>query len=446
MARPKARGSVRVSALVSLVLSCTVIGVTLAESTGKTRIDYVAKLNELITRGQDESLNAEPFYRRAFGLCVALPNSLSAIKVLCWPTDLNAEERVAMRDWIHVNSEALAQLQLGSRRPGYWFQYQGLSTWDIDQAGYIRRTREVFYPLMWRAKMKAAEGDVKGAIEDVLLCYRFGADTRKRPLLGEQLSGRLVLEGTFTTAFQVLDKVKVDGALLQFFQQQMERRAQDQDFLVDLQGDELATLDSIQWVVNGIGTVAKSKAERDEILSKAWDFWGEYIPPAQMDSVTYNRSQEELERLARKGYVYYRSIMSKTPLEWERERVDWYKAKKEFVGRNLLLFTLVPAVPHMAEAGFRLRARRDALITTLGLLRYENDKSVFPDDLDVLVSAGYVRQLPMDPYSDKPLIYKRMDQGFTLYSVGPDFEDDGGRHNTWGRNGQPGDQVFWPVQ
>ncbi len=259
-------------------------------------------------------------------------------------------------------------------------------------------------------------------------------------------AGRLILEGTFVTAFQVLDKVKVDGALLRFFQEQMERRAKDQDFLVDLQGDELATLDSIQWVVNGIGTIAKSKAQRDEILSKAWDFWDAYIPPEQMDSVTYNRSQAELERLARKGYAYYGSIMSKTPFEWEREGIDWYKARKELVDGNLLLFTLVPAVPHISEAGFRLRVLRDALITTLALLRYKNDKGVLPDDLHVLVSAGYVQRVPMDPYSDKSLIYKRTGNDFTLYSVGPDFEDDGGRHNHWGRDGQPGDQVFWPLQ
>ncbi len=52
-----------------LILCHTVAGATPTGSIGDPRIDYVAKLNELIPGGQDESLNAEPFYRRAFSLC-----------------------------------------------------------------------------------------------------------------------------------------------------------------------------------------------------------------------------------------------------------------------------------------------------------------------------------------------------------------------------------------
>jgi len=57
----------------------------------------------------------------------------------------------------------------------------------------------------------------------------------------------------------------------------------------------------------------------------------------------------------------------------------------------------------------------------------------------------------MDPYSDKPLVYKRKGEGFILYSVGPNFIDDGGtvavvngRTMKWGTKEQ-GDIVLWPV-
>jgi hypothetical protein len=57
----------------------------------------------------------------------------------------------------------------------------------------------------------------------------------------------------------------------------------------------------------------------------------------------------------------------------------------------------------------------------------------------------------MDPYSDRPLIYKKTDEGFMLYSVGLNFTDDGGVPGT-DKNGKPrmwgdnGDQIFWPVE
>jgi len=51
-----------------------------------------------------------------------------------------------------------------------------------------------------------------------------------------------------------------------------------------------------------------------------------------------------------------------------------------------------------------------------------------------------------DPFSDKPLVYKRTIQGFTLYSFGEDYDDDGGLHSKWGRGEEGGDQVFWPLE
>jgi len=59
--------------------------------------------------------------------------------------------------------------------------------------------------------------------------------------------------------------------------------------------------------------------------------------------------------------------------------------------------------------------------------------------------------LPIDPYSDQPLVYKRTESDFVLYGVGENFKDDGGtvavvdgRLRKWGTK-EEGDWVFWPV-
>jgi len=112
-----------------------------------------------------------------------------------------------------------------------------------------------------------------------------------------------------------------------------------------------------------------------------------------------------------------------------------------------MLFVLLPAVPHVSEMSSRCRAERGALITTPALLQYKNDKGGFPADLEELVSAGYRSELPMDPYSQWPLVYRRVEGNFVLYSVGADFKDNGGKHDPkWGEKVQGGDFVFWPVQ
>ena len=85
------------------------------------------------------------------------------------------------------------------------------------------------------------------------------------------------------------------------------------------------------------------------------------------------------------------------------------------------------------------------------LKRYQQETGQYPANLKELVEAGYIKELPMDPYSEKPLAYKRTQDNFMLYSVGSNFKDDGGQVAK-GDNGRAlsfaaeGDWVFWPVQ
>jgi hypothetical protein len=49
-----------------------------------------------------------------------------------------------------------------------------------------------------------------------------------------------------------------------------------------------------------------------------------------------------------------------------------------------------------------------------------------PATLDELVSAGLIEQVPVDPFSGKPIRMKVREQEVVVYSVGSDGRDDGG--------------------
>lgn len=73
----------------------------------------------------------------------------------------------------------------------------------------------------------------------------------------------------------------------------------------------------------------------------------------------------------------------------------------------------------------------DALLTTaLALQAYKKEhQGTAPATLNDLAGA-YLSQVPNDPFSvdgKTPLRYYRTEHGFTLYSVGPDGKDDGGK-------------------
>jgi hypothetical protein len=53
----------------------------------------------------------------------------------------------------------------------------------------------------------------------------------------------------------------------------------------------------------------------------------------------------------------------------------------------------------------------------------------YPESLEALV-PGLLNEVPVDPFTGRPLIYRRDGDGFVVYSLGSNMKDDGGR-STW---------------
>lgn len=71
---------------------------------------------------------------------------------------------------------------------------------------------------------------------------------------------------------------------------------------------------------------------------------------------------------------------------------------------------------------------QNALLTaTLALRAYKLEHGAYPASLTAL-TPGYLKVVPPDPFAlSGPLRYKRQGAAYSLYSVGPDGKDDGGR-------------------
>ena len=70
-----------------------------------------------------------------------------------------------------------------------------------------------------------------------------------------------------------------------------------------------------------------------------------------------------------------------------------------------------------------LRLARTALAIERWRLAHHDN---LPDALAELMPA-YLPTIPIDPFADQPLCYQKLARGYRVYSVGPDFKDDGGR-------------------
>ena len=102
----------------------------------------------------------------------------------------------------------------------------------------------------------------------------------------------------------------------------------------------------------------------------------------------------------------------------------------------------------LASSQFRLLGeettmRRAALACVVGIQQFRQQRGSLPDKLEDLVPL-FLKEAPVDSFSGRPFVYRTTSGGsaFTLYSVGSDQVDDGGRPASEFR--AAGDQVFWP--
>ncbi|MGB2806104.1 MAG: hypothetical protein WBC22_00050 [Sedimentisphaerales bacterium] len=293
------------------------------------------------------------------------------------------------------------------------------------------------------------EGDLKAAFSDLLMCYRFGRHFTGRKTLIEQLVGIAVCKLVFDSCFQILDETTQDPNLLRYYQQKFSELSTEQIFIIDFTGEKLAFYGSIQRTFTddgrGDGYIPKSSIEQmvgqlDDLKSLLPDFNEE--PKSDWEKLRRNETTELVDEV----FQYYNVIRDKSPARLRKEGKSPEKVIKDMTKDNPFVDILTRIELWTIETSFRCRVRADALITTFALLRYKAEKNQLPESLDQLVSTGYLKQLPMDPYSDGPLVYRRQGSDFILYSLGADFDDDGGVHSKWGGGEQGGDQVFWPVQ
>jgi hypothetical protein len=137
-----------------------------------------------------------------------------------------------------------------------------------------------------------------------------------------------------------------------------------------------------------------------------------------------------------------------TPQQWQ----DMEDTDKPLQVGQLMFMQQIsePAFRRIIEIGWRVRAGQAGLLGTLAILRFEKEYGRLPEDWTEAFEKGYLHTIPMDPYSNAPLVYKKSEDKFMLYSIGMDLADDGGVPGT-GTDGKPrqiaekGDWIFWPV-
>jgi hypothetical protein len=83
--------------------------------------------------------------------------------------------------------------------------------------------------------------------------------------------------------------------------------------------------------------------------------------------------------------------------------------------------------PGYARGNYEGIARLRIIRAVLGVERWcPAHNGNVPDSLAEL-APNFIQAIPTDPFDDQPLRYKKLARGYVVYSIGPDFADDGGK-------------------
>jgi hypothetical protein len=320
-------------------------------------------------------------------------------------------DKTALRDLVHRNEKAFEFLATISDMPCFV---------SIDLADPLIQAKlpglkmiRVTKLLVFAALLKAEAGDISGAIDTIRLGLRFAprvagngtlmagliafSDTRiLLACLGQVCRGREIRDDTLVRLIDELDPSPWLGRLA--FAIRGER-------VVFIEAGEIAmkgSLDEIDFLFG----------ERS-ILTDI----GVWLirPVFKMDIRTALPSFQELEAQAKHPYFESRDFLrGQEGAHWKR---PWYAFLSKAMMANF-------------EAAFMKEAMLEASLlaarTGLACKLFKSRTGAYPESLEALV-PGILKEVPVDPFTGKPFVYRREGEGFIVYSLGSNEKDDGGR-------------------
>ncbi|MBN1437487.1 MAG: hypothetical protein JW936_10480 [Sedimentisphaerales bacterium] len=439
------------------------------------RVDYLARLNAISRPDLPEELNAWPLLDRAAGEYISLPSEYEDLNRgrfgESWE-ELSDEERGVLNEWMAENEQAWRDFGTASARLYYWREYdfsegskraateedpkyalwnESLFSVALPNLGAFR---DVAKQGIWRSRRARVAGDWETALADCAAVARVGALQQGKGMLIEQLVGMAI--GSLASG-EMIRLAMEPGVPLELLTEAQERWGEiyaDGYPMVNLDFEVMTQYDTVQraFTDGGIGgghvTVQALLNLEDDSIHNEDRIWVNDLETISWALVHARR--DEVMAICDKWGALIKRQEDMTPYELrasgEETAVDdmiiGLSEVRYFIPRSLL-----PALGRASAVAFRAKAEYEAALTILALRVWEMERGDWPGSLEELVAAGYLAELPRDPYSAGSLVYRREGDSFVLYSLGEDFDDDGGWQNPdspWGHGDEGGDRVFWP--
>ena len=352
---------------------------------------------------------------------------------------LNPAVTKALRDWLEHNRAALDRLTDAVQRPHYWAPLIELPGKKLSEMG--KRPRPGVLPggvggrlhleghvqlaraLALRARLRMAEGNPDGACADLIALRRFAAHQSHGFFPPSGQAGRDFDAWANETLEFFLSQSTIDAEQLRWLGAHWEDRSA-WPVPADRVGRRCVALGAMQkwWAGQTKTPVQINRALRrinhfyhtesqfmhaatlrffEEVNQPWYDHWNQRFEEALGDQPP---AQVIAQLIAQPGLS-------------PRDRTDQIAV--------VILAATYTESKSASHAEFRHAAQECVARVALACARYRADHGQYPPHIFALMPA-YLDAKPIDPIDGENIRYERTPGGFTVYSIGIDFQDDHG--------------------
>jgi len=336
----------------------------------------------------------------------------------------------AARERLKRNEKALDLIARATAMPRCRFDinYSAGFTASMPHLGHLRSSARL---LVLRARVRRRDGDFASAHNDVLACFRLARAIRE-PEVVCHLVGVLIRHLALDEGLKPLlaEEQEPHPAQWRALLEELQGLDQGAVLVSTLQGERALGMLSFGSIAAGPGGGAPRTPPKPGwvikvFLSRAW---------LNREKANYLRYMTGLIEAARLEPWEMRERLA--PLYEDVEKAKWANLTR----------ILAPALAREIRYHVLSEANVDLARVALALRLHKHEHGAYPERLDVM-TPSILKTIPKDAFTGQPLVYRLVDSGFVVYSVGLDDTDNDGNEEPPDRsNRDQGVDIVWKVK
>jgi hypothetical protein len=320
---------------------------------------------------------------------------------------LESDAREELLKMIDKNRRILQFIEEASEKPCFRYGDQRKKFYDMRIPDAVKMIQAIRL-LGIDAVFKAEDGKIREAIDQIRGGLRFVQKTLDEPVLITTLVAIANMKYLLCSLNRITCERNIDPETLRFLIQDLNPELWRKMFIRGIQGERIFFLENALEVLGGNRDIFNTN------FAESLFFW--LIRPETKGETLWGLKKfDEVESKAVLPYFQTKGFW--TQYYQEINKIPWYR----YISKNLLAnFSSIL----LKEA--TLEAVMGAGQIGLACKIYKNREGHFPEDIATLV-PDILDELPIDPFTGKPYVYRLQEDGFIVYSFGSNEKDDGGK-------------------